>query len=192
MVPHMARLDTTTMQQTSTSLSQANQLAQIIRISIEQRMVTLFAFLVLLVLSTTAAHAQSKSDLQGIGPLQFDRTGVSTFTITGTETHLNRFVSKGEIHFTPDSKIDGAMSGTGVTVFYSSNGDQLVGNVALITDSKGNGSITVAWRDSVRLANGTTVYSTGKFQSKRPDDVKKPVKKEPHTVVIAIIAILIG
>jgi hypothetical protein len=39
-----------------------------------------------------------------------------------------------------------------------------------------------SWRNSIELADGTVVYSTGRFMDSRP----------PGLVVIAIIAILIG
>jgi hypothetical protein len=78
------------------------------------------------------------------------------------------------------------LTGDGVAVFTAANGDTLVADVTWDVDP-GSGDlrssgIHFSWRDSVQLADGSVVDSTGHFRSNRP----------PGLVVIAIIAVLIG
>ena len=191
-VPHTVAPDIKSMETTSTSLMCSRTLAGTSRVVFGQRLALLLAFVIMLFLAAPVAKAQSKSDLKGLGTVQFSISGVSKFEVTGTESHLNQFTSKGELHFTPGSKPDGALNGSGVIVMHAANGDQLVGTVLLITDASGNGNIGFAWRDSVRLNDGTTAYSTGQFHKSLPDNMLKIVKAKHGLVVIAIIAILIG
>ena len=159
--------------------------------AIGQRTVMLFALLTLLGLCVPAVFAQSASDLKGSGSIHFAPVGISTFALSGIEAHLNEYACRGELQFTPSSRHDGALDGYGVAVFRASNEDQLVGIVTLKTDASGTGQIVFAWRDAVRFSDGTIATSTGRFQESLPADAKTTVKTG-HTVVIAIIAILIG
>ncbi len=128
------------------------------------------------------ARAQSPVKLQNWeGTIDYSPEGVSTFTLSGTSSHLGDFQAYGEIELTPGEE-DGSLEGQGVVVFESANGDLLVGITTWGVGSDTVGGMHFSWRDSVTLSDGTVVSSTGRFTHDRP----------PGLVVIAIIAILIG
>ena len=119
------------------------------------------------------------------GSIDFDPDGTSSFVMEGTASHLGRFTAYGEVDFVPGEE-EGSLLGEGVVVFESANGDLLVGVVEWDVEA-GDGEfrashVHFSWRDSIELADGTVVHSTGRFVDSRP----------PGLVVIAIIAILIG
>ncbi|MDR3687875.1 MAG: hypothetical protein P4L46_00750 [Fimbriimonas sp.] len=155
-------------------------------------MVILLPLLLVLGFAAPAAFAQTTSDLKASGAIQFTPTGISPLALTGTESLLNRFSCRGELHFTSTSKPGGAMVASGVVVMRALDGDQLVGLVSIKTDATGVGRIVFAWREAVQLSNGTILTSTGRFQNDLPDDAEKKVTTKTSTVVIAIIAVLIG
>jgi len=128
------------------------------------------------------ARAQSPVKLQNWeGTIDYAPDGVSTFTLSGTSSHLGDFQAYGEIELTPGDE-EGTLEGEGVVVFESANGDLLVGVTTWGVGSDTVGGMHFSWRDSVTLSDGTVVNSTGRFAHDRP----------PGLVVIAIIAILIG
>ena len=118
------------------------------------------------------------------GTIDFNEDGPSTFTLSGTASHLGRFSAGGEVEFVPGEE-PGSLAGQGVVVFEAANGDLLVGNVSWDIPPGGDertSAIHFAWADSVEFSDGTVVFNTGRFVDDRP----------PGLVVIAIIAILIG
>src|SRR5947207_2948396 len=50
----------------------------------------------------------------------------ATFTLGGTDKHIGRFTSYGELDFVPGAA-EGTLDGTGVVVLTAANGDRLVG-----------------------------------------------------------------
>ena len=161
-------------------------------ISTLQRTLALFALLFITCLAAPMANAQSTTDLKASGSIHFEPRAVSFMDLVGTESLLSKFRAHGEIRFTPTSSPKGSLKGTGVVVIHAANGDQLVGNLALATDTNGIGQIGFDWQKSVQLSNGVVVNSTGRFQKQLPANSKTKVKATHGLVVIAIIAILIG
>ena len=128
------------------------------------------------------ARAQSPVKLQNWqGTVDYAPDGVTTFTLSGTSSHLGEFQAYGEIDLAPTDD-EGSLAGKGVVVFEAANGDLLVGVTIWDVGSDTVGGMHFSWRDSVTLSDGTVVSSTGRFAHDRP----------PGLVVIAIIAILIG
>jgi hypothetical protein len=110
---------------------------------------------------------------------------VTPFTLEGNEPDLGQYTCNGEVTFVPGND-PGSLVGTGVGVFQTESGDQLVGEVSWQVDAASDGEsaarIQFTWKDSVQLSDGTTAYTTGHFVNDRPRGL----------VVIAIIDILIG
>jgi hypothetical protein len=140
-------------------------------------------------LSTDAAFGQSAVKLKGEGAIDLSQEGTPTFAFSGTASHLGRYTCYGEIEFHPGAT-KGSMDGVGVAVFVAANGDLLVGVATCELDADGTGQMRFSWRDSVEFSDGTIVSSTGRFATSRPPGAEAEVKHK--TVVIAIIAILIG
>lgn len=109
--------------------------------------------------------------------------GFATLRMTGTAEELGNCSGYGELDVGPGDEED-TLHGQGVVVFTAANGDRLVGVIAIQVDEEdGTFSCEMHWRDSVTLANGMTMASSGRFVKHRPPGL---------LVVIAIIAILIG
>ncbi|MBL8825066.1 MAG: hypothetical protein JNJ77_20930 [Planctomycetia bacterium] len=96
---------------------------------------------------------------------------IHPFALSGIASHLGRFTAVGEVAFVSGEQPD-SETGTGVVVFASANGDQLVGVVAFDLAASENDthdtSIHFAWRDSVTFSNGTVARNTGRFVRDRP------------------------
>ncbi len=147
-----------------------------------RRILTLVLIAAFGVRTSLPARAQSPVKLQNWeGTVDYVPDGVTTFTLSGTSSHLGDFQAYGEIELAPTDE-EGSLAGQGVVVFESANGDLLVGVTTWLVGGDTVGGMHFSWRDSVQLADGTVVSSTGRFAHDRP----------PGLVVIAIIAILIG
>jgi hypothetical protein len=114
------------------------------------------------------------------GAIDFNPEGPSTFTLAGTSSHLGLFTANGEINIAPGDTV-----AHGVVAFQAANGDLLVGVTTWDIAPDGTAAnLHFSWRDSITLADGSVVPSTGHFAD--------PRNRPSGLVVIAIIAILIG
>jgi hypothetical protein len=118
-------------------------------------------------------QAQSGGDLKPRADFDLPSSGPATFTLQSSDRTLGSYLCKGEMD---------VRAGRGVAVFTNANGHKLVADVAAGVDENGEAEMHFAFRDSIRLSDGTVVQNTGPFQKTRPT----------YLVVIAIIAILIG
>src|SRR5262249_10227368 len=100
------------------------------------------------------AAAKSPVEMQKfLGAIDATAGGVTSFTLSGTASHLGQFTAYGEVEFVPGEEL-GSLEGMGVVVFEAANGDLLVGNVAWQVDAGGDlrtCSIHSSWRDSVQF-----------------------------------------
>jgi len=100
-------------------------------------------------------------------------SGPATFSLQSSDRTIGGYLCRGEMD---------VRAGRGVAVFTNTNGYRLVADVVAGVDDNGDAEMHFAFRDSIRLSDGTVVGNTGPFQRSRPELL----------VVIAIIAILIG
>lgn len=155
-----------------------------------RKIASFLAVLAFFGMSGRATLAQSPFLPKGAGSISVSGTALSRFSFTGTEAHLGQYRSYGEmqVRYNRDNS---ETAGSGIIVFEAANGDKLVGAVTLQTGANGAGEMTLSWRDSVRFSDGTVVSSSGSFSKSKPATETVPAKTK-KTVVIAIIAILIG
>jgi hypothetical protein len=149
--------------------------------------ITLLVLVAFVARSVTPASAAPQIRLNKWGgTIDFSATGVSSFTLAGTSSHLGKFTAYGEVEFVPGD--NGMLVGTGVAVFTAADGSLLVGHVQWDAEEAVDGCRTSAvhfsWADSVEFSDGTVVESSGRFAEAE--------RRPPGLVVIAIIAILIG
>jgi hypothetical protein len=114
-----------------------------------------------------SALADPLIEIMGEGKLTFGDNGFAVHIETGTASHLGKFASYAEIEFHPSDE-EGALDGEGVIAFVAADGDKLVGVTTWHMKADGTARVTLAWRDAVTFADGTTVASTGRFAVKRP------------------------
>lgn len=139
-------------------------------------------------------HASSVSPALAVSPVKLHNwsgtfepvtDSFSRFQITGSASHLGRFIAHGEVEFLPVGD-DGLLMGAGPVVFTAANGDLLVGVVTWDVGAEAGGyrpaRLHISWRDSVTFNDGTLVTNTGRFIDSRP----------PGLVVIAIIGVLVA
>jgi hypothetical protein len=148
-------------------------------------LLTLLQLLPVGCIQSPADQQLAEQDDNFTGTVDVTTNRVTPFTLQGNEPHLGQYTCHGEVTFVPGDQL-GSLVGTGVAVFETDSGDQLVGDVnwqvgAQDGDNRSS-RIQFTWRDSVQLSDGTTAPTTGHFVDDRP----------PGLVVIAIIAILIG
>jgi len=123
------------------------------------------------------------------GQINFSDTSMTqaTFTIGGTEEHIGRYSSYGELDFVPVEN-EGTSDGTGVAVLTAANGDQLVGVATSQLDlDSGTADFHLSWRDSVTLRDGTTVSNTGRFAKHRPPGLVVVATAEQQSNIITIL-----
>lgn len=129
------------------------------------------------------------------GQINFSDTTLTqaTFTLGGTEKHIGRYTSSGELDFV-SSEDEGTLNGSGVVVLTAANGDLLVGvATSKLEIANGQTDFHFSWRDSVTLRNGTTVSNTGKFVKNRPPGLVVVATAEQQTNIITIlIRIILG
>jgi ABC-type transport system substrate-binding protein len=140
--------------------------------------------------SAGPAFAQSAVKLKGEGQISLSTDGPSTFSLSGTASHLGEYTCYGELDLLQGTN-PGLQSGEGVAVFEAANGDLLVGIVTYQLNGNGAGEMTFSWRDSVQFSDGQIIYTTGRFVKQRPPGAVVSIQYN-LLVVIAIIAILIG
>src|SRR5262245_52859340 len=129
-------------------------------------------FLASLVLFVGAAWpppsaAESPIQCKGEGRITFGDDGSAVVLISGTASHLGKYLSYEEVVFGPGNE-DGELYGAGVVAFLTANGDVLVGVSTWHVYDDWTAEVTLAWRDSVTFADGTTAASTGRFAGTRP------------------------
>ena len=148
---------------------------------ISYRMAMTSAVLVAVLASvSTPVYAKSPVKLQNFsGAIDLLEPDVLLpFTFEGTASHLGQFEASGEIVFIPGEE-EGSLLGDGVAVFVAANGDKLVGVVTWDADPPDdpanadarNSHVHFSWRDSIELADGTLVYSSGRFVQDRPPGI---------------------
>jgi hypothetical protein len=151
---------------------------------------TVVVLLTFFATSAGTAFAESPVKLQGEGGISISADGPSSFSLSGTASHIGQYTCHGELDF-----LQGEQSGSqfleGVAVFEAANGDLLVGIATCELDAEGTGQMKFAWRDSVQFSDGTVVFTTGRFVKSRPPGAVSSIQYH-LLVVIAIIAILIG
>src|SRR5262245_36237364 len=97
--------------------------------------VTLLVWLLFLGTMPRVVVAKSPVKLQNwIGTIDFSAEELSSFTLSGTASHLGRFTAYGEVEFLPGEE-EGSLDGDGVVVFEAANGDLLVGVVMWTVDA---------------------------------------------------------
>jgi hypothetical protein len=120
---------------------------------------------------------------------------VATFTLEGTDRHIGRFTSSGELDYVPGAQ-QGILEGTGVVVLTAANGDQLVGVATSEFDTASlQGNFHFSWRDSVTLRDGTVVSNSGRFAKHRPPGlvvVYSGTDIKTNIIVTILIIILRG
>jgi hypothetical protein len=155
----------------------------------------MFVVSVSLTIGICAARNACADNPKSSGVLQFaDETREqATFTLSGTDQHIGRFTSSGELDFVPGAN-DGTLDGTGVIVLTAANGDMLVGVATAQLDTN-NSTVNFhfSWRDSVTLRNGTTVSNTGRFAKNRPPGLVVVATAEQQSSILTIlIRIILG
>jgi hypothetical protein len=129
------------------------------------------------------------------GQINFSDTTMTqaTFTLGGTEEHIGRYTSYGELDFVAGEE-EGTSSGSGVVVLTAANGDLLVGAAtSRLNIANGQADFHFSWRDSVALRDGTIVSNTGKFLKHRPPGLVVVATAEQQSNIITIlIRIILG
>jgi len=129
---------------------------------------------------------------KGSGVLEFsDETMTQAIlTLGGTEQHIGRYTSYGELDFVPGAEA-GTLEGTGVVVLEARNGDLLVGGATAQLDGNNNlGNFHFSWRDSVTLRDGRAVSNTGRFLKHRPPGLVVIATVEEQNIVTLLIRII--
>lgn len=105
--------------------------------------------------------------IQAQGSLTVLEDGFAIALLSGTAPGMGRFVCYGELQIEPSEEAS-SLAADGVLVFTAANGDVIVAVTQSEVYSDGAYHMMVRWRDSVTLADGTTVTTTGRFLRKRP------------------------
>src|SRR5215213_3729190 len=129
------------------------------------------------------------------GQIDFSDTTMTeaTFTLGGTEKHIGRYTSYGELDFVA-SEDEGTLNGSGVVALTAANGDLLVGAATSeLNIADGQADFHFSWRDSITLRDGTTLSNTGKFLKHRPPGLVVIATAEQQTSILTIlIRIILG
>jgi hypothetical protein len=129
------------------------------------------------------------------GRIDFTDTTMTeaTFSLGGTEEHIGRYTSYGELDFVA-SEDEGTLNGSGVVALAAANGDLLVGTATSKLDiGNGQADLHFSWRDSITLRDGTTLSNTGKFLKHRPPGLVVVATAEQQTNIVTIlIRIILG
>jgi hypothetical protein len=142
----------------------------------------------LLTFATGVVQRVSADNPKASGALEFanPNSGEAIFMFGGTERHIGRYLSYGEIDFVNGT--GDTLEGTGVVVLTARNGDLLVGAVTAQLDlNNGLVDFHFSWRDSITLRNSTVVSNTGRFLKHRPPGLVVVATAEQQTNIVTIL-----